>query len=175
MRSLTRTFRLALGLALVALGCVLAAVGQGPTRFRLGSFSLLMPGPARLINTQNTGNSIATVYESDSPVAKFFVTLVRFNSYQQSVTPEQFAHNMTVGAAGAQVLGLWTDRLAGYPADKVLYRIGNMTVLAWSVQPDRKLNYILSVNGLDSPQFRNRAEQYALSMRVEGEHAGLKR
>jgi hypothetical protein len=161
--------------AVVAIvGMAAVASAQEPTRLRLGSFSILTPAPARVVNTQNPAGEAATVYEAEAPPVKFFITFVRFSFPQQMVTPEQFAHNMTANAQ-AQILGIWRDRLAGYPADKVLYRIGEMTVMAWSVQPDPKLNYILSVNGPDSPRYRNSAIQYAASFRVEGEHAGLKR
>ena len=168
MQRISPHLRLCMGIAAIAYLQLLPAAGQQtPSRLRLGSFSVVMPVPARVVNTQNGNGSVATVYAAVVSPVTFFLSFIRFSSPQQTVTPQQFAHNVTANAK-AQILGVWRVELAGYPADKVLYRIGQMTVMAWSVQPSAYLNYILSVNGPDSPEFRSRAEQYACSFRVGG-------
>jgi len=101
--------RLCVGITAIACLQVQPASGQqAPTRLRLGSFSILMPAPARVVNTQSGNGSVATVYAAAVPPVKFFLTLVRFSSPQEAVTPQQFTHNMTANAQ-ARVLGVWRD------------------------------------------------------------------
>jgi len=79
------------------------------------------------------------------------------------VTPQDFARNQTSSPPGAVILSVGTAKLAGYPADEVICRIGQTTYLAWSVQPARQIDYVITAAGPDSPAFRQRAQQFANS------------
>ena len=96
--------RLCVGITAIACLQVQPAAGQqAPTRLRLGSFSILMPAPARVVNTQTGNGSVATVYAASAPPVTFFLTLVRFNSPQQGVTPQ--LHRIVYGHHAAAFLG----------------------------------------------------------------------
>jgi hypothetical protein len=161
--------------SLIGLWAALAAMafgqaGQGPAngapaRLRVGGFSIIMPGPARVVSHQNRNGAEATIYSVTVAQVTFIMNYLRFSSPQEAVIPAEFARNMTSSDAQAKIVGFGRDQVGGYSADKVLYRIGQTTYMAWSVQPRPELNYIFSASGPDSPQFRSRAKQFALSFR----------
>lgn len=157
------------------LSAALMAYGQAasrptrvaPVRLRYGSFSVLWPAQPFVASHQRTAFAESTVYAVK--LARFTLTLgvINFASPQLPVSPAQFAHTMTAQNSQAQPLGVWRDRLSGYPASMVLYRIGRMTCLDWDVWPRSDLDYVLSARGPDSLQFRRWAEQFAHSFRLE--------
>src|SRR5215469_16383489 len=97
--------RLTASIVFLCVGIVATAVGQTPNRLQLGSFSVVMPAQARVVSHQGGNGTDAIVYAASTPPVTFFLTLVRFNSAQMAVTPEQFAHNSTANAPQAQILG----------------------------------------------------------------------
>jgi hypothetical protein len=150
-------------LMLSLLPCV-SAQQQGTAsgvRLRYGNFSIVWPGQPRLVENPVTSTTNAAVYAFQQPPLTFTCSFLQFSSPQETVTPQDFARNQS--GAQATILSIGTAKLAGYPADEVIYRIGQTTFLAWSVQPTRQTNYVITAAGPDSAAFRQRAQQFANS------------
>lgn len=138
-----------------------------PVRLRYGNASVLWPAQPHIVMHQRTNFAETTVYGVTVTPVTFCLSLLRFASPQLLVSPVDFAHNMTAQVAQAQILGIWRGQLDGYPAGKALYRRPQLTSMAWNVQPRPEFDYILTVGGPDSAQFRSNAEQFARSFRIE--------
>jgi hypothetical protein len=144
--------------------CGLAQQGsQSEVRLRYGNFSIVWPAQPQLVKQQSAGTMAYAIYSVKQATVTFTFSFLQFSSPQELVSPQDFARNQTSSPPGAVILGSGATKLAGYTADQVIYRIGQTTYLAWSVQPTPEVNYVISVSGLDSPAFRQRAEQFAAS------------
>lgn len=130
---------------------------------RYGSFSIVWPAQPRLVENPVTSTTSAAVYAVTQPPFTFTLSFLQFSSPQEMVSPQDFARNQTSNPPGETILSVSTAKLAGYPADEVIYRIGQVTYLAWSVQPTRQVDYVITAAGPDSPAFRQRAQQFASS------------
>jgi hypothetical protein len=139
-------------------------VKVSPVRLRYGSFSVLWPAQPFVAKQQRTAFANFTVYAVTLAPLTWTLGVTQYASPQVPPSPQQFAQNI---AGGRQILGMWRGRLGGYPASKILYRIGRMACLDWDVWPRSDLDYILSARGPDGPQFRRRAAQFAHSFRLE--------
>ncbi len=133
---------------------------------RYGSFSIVWPAQPRLVENPATSTTSAAVYAVTLTPFTYTFSFLQFSSPQELVSPQDFARNQTSSPPGAKILGISTTKLAGYPADEVIYRIGQVTYLAWSVQPTRQVDYVITAAGPDSPAFRRRAMQFANSFSV---------
>jgi hypothetical protein len=142
--------------------CAQAQPGvQSGVKQRYGNFSVVWPAQPQLVQHQATSTLSYAIYAVTLTPVTFTFSFLQFSSPQELVSPQDFAHNQTSSPPGATILSIGTAKLAGYTADQVIYRIGQTTYLAWSVQPTRQVNYVISVAGLDSPAFRQRAQQFA--------------
>ena len=161
---------------LILAGCLLAALvfalqlsapaQQGtPLGFmqRYGNFSIVWPAQPRLVENPVTSTTSAAVYAVTLQPFTYTFSFLQFSSPQEMVTPQDFARNQTSNPPGETILSIGATKLAGYPADVVLYRIGQVTHMAWSVQPTRQVDYVITAAGPDSPAFRQRAQQFASS------------
>ena len=128
---------------------------------RYGSFSIVWPAQPRLVENPVTSTTSAAVYAVTLPPFTYTFSFLQFSSPQEMVTPQDFARNQS--GAGATILSISTAKLAGYSADEVIYRIGQTTYMAWSVQPTRQVDYVITAAGIDSPAFSQRAQQFASS------------
>ncbi len=157
-------------------GCLLAALAfavqlsapaqQGtPLGFtqRYGGFSITWPAQPRLVENPVTSTTSAAVYAVILQPFTYTFSFLQFSSPQEMVTPQDFARNQTSNPPGETILSFGATKLAGYPADVVIYRIGRVTHMAWSVQPTRQVDYVITAAGPDSPAFRQRAQQFASS------------
>jgi hypothetical protein len=131
---------------------------------RYGSFSIVWPAQPRLVENPVTSTTSAAIYAVQLPPLTFTLSFLQFSSPQELVSPQDFAHNQS--GAQATILSVSATKLAGYSADEVIYRIGQTTYLAWSIQPTRQVNYVITAAGPDSPAFRQRAQQFASSFSV---------
>ncbi len=130
-------------------------------RERYGNFSIVWPAQPRLLENPANSTESAAVYVVQMPPLTFTLSFLQFSSPQETVTPQDFARNQS--GAQATVISIGNARLAGYPADEVIYRIGQVTYLAWSVQPTQQTDYVITAAGPDSPAFRQSAQQFANS------------
>jgi hypothetical protein len=128
---------------------------------RYGNFSIVWPASPRLVENPVTSTTSAAVYAVTLTPYTYTFSFLQFSSPQEMVSPKDFARNQTSSPPGATILNISTTKLAGYPADEVIYRIGQVTYLAWSVQPTRQVDYVITSAGPDSPAFRQRAVQFA--------------
>jgi hypothetical protein len=160
------------GCLLVALAFVLqlsAPAQQGvPLGFtqRYGSFSIVWPAQPRLVENPVTSTTSAAVYAVTVSAFTYTFSFLQFSSPQEMVSPQDFARNQTSNPPGETILSIGATKLAGYSADEVIYRIGQVTHMAWSVQPTRQVDYVITAAGPDSPAFRQRAQQFASSFSV---------
>jgi hypothetical protein len=131
---------------------------------RYGNFSIVWPAQPRLVENPVTSTTSAAVYAVTLTPFTYTFSFLQFSSPQDLVSQQDFARNQS--GAQATILTIGTTKLAGYAADEVIYRIGQVTYLAWSVQPTRQVDYVITAAGPDSPAFRQRAAQFASSFRV---------
>jgi hypothetical protein len=144
--------------------CAFAQQGASSgVRLRYGNFSIVWPAQPRLVENPSNSTENAAVYAVTLTPVSFTLSFLQFSSPQEMVSPQDFARNQTSSPPGAAILSIATAKLAGYPADEVIYRIGQVTYLAWSVQPTPQVNYVITAAGPDSPAFRQRAQQFASS------------
>lgn len=152
-----------------ALVCVLApwapaqVAAQSGVKQSYGNFSIVWPAQPRLLQQQAVSGGVAAIYALTQPPCDYTFSFLQFSSPQEMVSPQDFARNQTSNPPGETILSVITSKLAGYPADEVIYRIGQVTHLAWSVQPTPEVNYVITAAGPDSAAFRQRAQQFAAS------------
>lgn len=130
---------------------------------RYGNFSITWPAQPQLMDNPVTSTTSAAIYAVTVSPFTYTFSILQFSSPQNMVSPQDFARNQTSNPPGETILSISTTKLAGYAADEVIYRIGQVTHMAWSVQPTRQVDYVITAAGPDSTAFRQRAQQFASS------------
>jgi hypothetical protein len=171
MKRISRA-KLLIGAVCMAASLAIAAqtpgVRTGGIRLRYGPFSVVWPAQPQLARQPPAQGAVLSTYFVTLAPITFTLNYVRFPSPQMMVGPADFARNMTSSHPDAQILSTATGRLAGFAAVRAIYRIGQATTVAYSIQPTPTLNYVLTVAGPDSMELRARAQQFAHSFRKEG-------
>jgi hypothetical protein len=157
----------ALVLSLAPCAAAQLATSSGVTQ-RYGNFSIVWPAQPRLVQQQTVSGGTAAIYAVIGSPYTYTFSFLQFSSPQETVTPQDFARNQTSNPPGETILSVSATKLAGYPADEVIYRIGQETHMAWSVQPTPEVNYVITAAGADSAAFRQRARQFAASFGKAG-------
>ena len=106
------------------------------TRITYGPYSIEWPAKPSLAyqSPGQGGAAFETLALTLAPIT-FTFSYLRFQSPQMTVGARDFARNMTNGHADAQILDASNGQLKGSSVANAVYRIGDTTTIAYSVQP----------------------------------------
>jgi hypothetical protein len=154
--------------AVIAVAPTAIQSAESGTRLSYGPFSIVWPAAPRLAyQAPGQGGARFSTYAVTVSSLTFTLSYVQFPSPQMRVGAADFVRNMTTGHTNALVLATSSGKVRGSAAVSAIYRIGDTTTVAYSLQPTPFLNYVFTVAGPDNPELRARAQEFSESFRKD--------